>query len=219
MLLRINNFNQMKKTVILFFMIATICSLSCNTTKKSTIYSVGLKHVDSPSDIEKNREEILAEVISDDERLSYLYEDELMRILWNVNTEVFAFALENKSAHSLEILWDDMLYFDWQGYVNQVIHKGVKYVNRNSPQISTIVPQDSTIADYLLPVSNIYRTSGFFNTAYAIKELFPVYQNQHRADKSNLTGKTIKIKFPLIVDGNKKEYLFAFQIDSVVVGK
>lgn len=92
------------------------------------------------------------------------------------------------------------------GLVNRVIHKGVKYVNYNLPQSSTIFHSDSIITDYLLPVSNICSTLGVFNHSYAVKNLFPVYKNQNEADKSKLLGQIIKIKFPVIVrDIDKRE--------------
>ncbi len=208
----------MKKAIVLFFIIAAICSISCNSTQKATLYSVGLKYVDGPFNIAaRHKDIILVEGTNDKSEASYLYEDDLMSIIWNVDTEVFAFALENKSDYPIEIPWDDVVYFDWQGYAHRVIHKDVKYVNKNSPQESTIVPHESAIADYLLPVANIYSTSGLYNSSYTIKNLFPSYKNQNVANKSKLAGQTIKIKFPIVFDGKKKEYLFAFQINDIAV--
>lgn len=119
----------------------------------------------------------------------------------------------------MEIPWDDIVYFDWKGDGQRVIHQNVKYVNRNLPQTPSIVPKDSMVAEHLLPVANVYTTSGFFNSSYAVKSLFPSYKSQDAANKSNLVGQTIKIKFPVVVDGSRKEYLFAFQIEGVLVEK
>ena len=209
----------MRKIVILFFMLAPIYLISCNTAQKSISYTAVLTGVDKPSGIKSYQDVQLVENINDGSGVSYLYGDELINIIWNVDTEVFAFALENKSGYPIEIFWDDVEYYDWQGYEHRVIHKGVKYVNKNSPQLSTVVPQDSTIAEYLLPVANIYSTSGFFNSSYAAKSLFPSFKNQDAANKSHLKGQTIRIKFPVMVDGNKKDYLFAFKIDDIVMEK
>lgn len=159
----------------------------------------------------------IVEGVTDDESVSYRFEDELMDVIWNVNDEVFAFAIENKSSYPITILWDDVYYYDWQGNVHRVIHKNVMYSNSNLPQSPTVVCEDSTLAEYLLPTTNIHESTGVMNSSYQIKSLFPGYMSQNKANKSAFKGQYVRIKFPVIVSNEKQEYVFVFKIEDINV--
>lgn len=83
----------MRKLVFVLCLIAATWLLSCNSAKKATSYTVALKYADK-EDIESDHKITLVENINDVVVTSYLYEDNLLSILWNVDTDVFAFALK-----------------------------------------------------------------------------------------------------------------------------
>lgn len=201
----------------LFFLVLVVILPACTTMQKTTSYSVKLASVEDSFEKQVLQDVQIVEGITNDGSASYLFEDELMNVMWSVNDEVFAFALENKSTYPITIPWDDVYYYDWQGNIHRVIHKNVKYINATMPQSSTIIHKDSTLAEYLLPSTNIHESTGLMNSSYRIKSLFPSYISQKKADKSALKGQFVRIKFPVIVGNEKKEYIFGFKIEDITV--
>ena len=63
--------------------------------------------------------------------------------------------LTNKANEPIKIVWDDIsLIID--GQAHRVIHAGVRLVEKETPQATTIVPPGASITDVITPVDNIH---------------------------------------------------------------
>lgn len=143
------------------------------------------------------------------------FNDEFIDIVWNVSDKAFGFVLENKTKQSLKINWNDISYVDMNGYVDRVIHQGVKLINKNSEsQIPTTLPGNSKISDILVPTKNIsWWSGGSWNYECLIKCETCLKRDINYTDTSYYFGKTMKILFPIEIGGEKKDYNFEFIIN------
>jgi len=62
--------------------------------------------------------------------------------------------LKNLSGSSIKLQWDDMSYIKYDKS-NRVIHRGIRYNDMNLPQLSTVVANNASYNDILMPTCNI----------------------------------------------------------------
>ena len=90
----------------------------------------------------------------------YVFEDDLMRIVWLFTASQASFDLLNKTTHSMKVQWDEAAYMDEDGNSHRVMHAGVKYSQRDAPQPPTVVVRGGRISDIVYPTSYVSYTSG-----------------------------------------------------------
>ena len=127
----------------------------------------------------------------------------------------------NNSGRPMKINWDDISYADTRGNVGRVMHAGVKYIDRNSSQPATTIPQGKSLSDILIPTNNVHWQQG--NSLVAggwVKDyLIPcVYKNKEafRQYAHENVGKTLTIMMPLVIDGVQNDYVFTFNIEKLL---
>lgn len=157
-------------------------------------------------------------VISDSGKTKFTFDDSLVRITLAPITDGFAFRLENKTLHSIRIVWDDAAIVDPAGESGRVLHSGVKYVDRNSSQPPTVVVAKGFVTDIVVPTSNVTYSSGAYGGWHTSPFLPrpPMVSANREAILSDLreryTGKSVKLLLPLQIEGFTNDYLFTFSI-------
>lgn len=205
----------MKKTSILLMMSAVMTS--CGFGNYLT-YNVGLSNVEAPADVREQYGETKIVSLDVDGKTNYRYEDDYIDISWYVGLTQFAFDLKNKSQYSIKIPWDDVTYINVYGEVGRVMHSGVKYVDRNNSQPASVVPKGARMSDIVMPTDNVYYVSGQYG-GWREGRLFnfPIDRNNIDVSKQAYIGKTVKILFPVIIEGVKNEYVFEFRINDITL--
>lgn len=201
--------------MFIFSLVASLCAASCSMFTYPT-YSVSLYKVESPEDARKQYGDTKVVSFTDEKVTKYTYEDDYIKITWYVENSKLDFHLVNKSQYSIKIPWDDMAYVSIFGETGRVMHSGVTYIDRNNSQPASIVPRGAAMGDVLIPTDNIYYLSGEYG-GWRVRPLFPDYETQKEIDSSGIIGSTIKVIFPIIIQGVTNEYLFEFKIDNAVV--
>jgi hypothetical protein len=145
------------------------------------------------------------------------FEDENIKAKFTITSDEIGFVLQNKRTDPIRINWDDAsLVLD--GKVEKVMHKGVKYTERNNSMPATTIPGSATLDDLVLPTSNVSLNT-ISSISWSTQPLFPAmdYNNSHNKEmiKSN-AGKEFTLYLP-VKDVNGKEfgYSFVFHIDGV----
>ena len=131
----------------------------------------------------------------------YSYEDNVISISWLPSKEQIDFSLVNKSGNSIKIIWDDAAYIDIENSSSRVLHKGVKYINREKSQIATVVPDGATLNDVVCPSDNIKYIEDWIS--------YPLVWGDDGGSKEN---KIIKVLLPISIKGVKNEYTFYFRL-------
>jgi hypothetical protein len=118
----------------------------------------------------------------------------------------------NKTDRGIKINWDEVSYISPTGEAMRVIHKGIRFIDRNTPQPPTIVPPNSRISDIIVPSEHIYFVSGKYGS-WVTMDLF------YDFDKTKYEGKEFSVYMPMEIKGERKEYTFTFRINKVTKGE
>ena len=198
---------------------------SCGTSSVMAVYDVSLSSVESPENVKEQFGDTkivkLSENSEDGTINKYQYEDEYIRITWMYMTNQLDFELENLSGHTLKINWDDISYMDAGGNVSRIMHKGIKYSERENSQGSISIPKGGRLSDIIVPTSNVsFLSAGSYSKWYQ-KSLIPCYYDNKAAMQADIAkgtwmGATIKVMFPIEIEGVKNDYRFEFRVDGVL---
>ena len=90
-----------------------------------------------------------------------LYEDNDLKITFIVGTKEIDFEIYNKTDKSVKIIWDETSFIPY-GEGKKVMHKGVKYIDRNAAQVPTTIPSKTTWSDMVVPTDNVYYKQGYY---------------------------------------------------------
>lgn len=203
----------MKLRNLLF--VAALIPLFTSCMMYQGTYSVGLKEVERPQNAKERFGE--SKLVNFDENgiTKYSYEDSLIKIVWLPLSSEFSFTLENKSNHSMKIIWDEAAYVNENGSSGRVMHSGVKYTERNNPQPPTVVIKKAKIDDIILPTDNVYYVSGQYG-GWRTNPLFPnkaASAEELNSLSQKYIDKTVSVLLPLQIENTVNEYIFRFKID------
>jgi hypothetical protein len=81
------------------------------------------------------------------------YEDPRVSILFLISPAGIGIDLKNNAGSSLRIKWDEAAYVNPEGETQKVMHNGVRFLERNSAQLPTIVPPLASYSDVIVPTS------------------------------------------------------------------
>jgi hypothetical protein len=180
-------------------------------------YNLGLQEVERPANAQERYGEPKIVSFEEDGITIYSYEDDMIEIVWFPLSAQFSFILQNKTEHSLRIIWDEAVYVDENGSSGRVLHSGVRFIDRNNSQSPSIVAKNTVIDDIVVPAGNIYYESGqgewrtaplFENSASTQEELDALAQKY--------IGKTVEILLPLQIEETVNEYIFILRIESFI---
>ncbi len=205
---------------------------SCATTYLAH-YDIALTSAERPADAKERYGEYVIVASSAEDTTRYRYEDELVRISWLPTPYELAFVLENKTAHSIKIVWDEAVFTDQTGVSHRVMHLGTKIADRFSSQPPTVVPRKGMISDLIYP-AGYYDMVGY---DWRRRDLLPVRRSISKdggkvdgkirthsamvADFESLVmnaiGKTWEVLLPLQIEDVVNAYLFVFTVKDVQI--
>lgn len=136
---------------------------------------------------------------------SMVYTDNYTSLIVMPQDDNFFFSLNNKSQSNIEIDWDRIIYIDENNHSGRVIHSGIKYTERNSPQTPSLVAPTTSITDVIIPVNNIYLSTVSYE--WRISSLI-----NNANIKGSHDGKNIKIILPIKIDGASYEYSITYNL-------
>lgn len=210
-----------------FLFVGCIPSVVIDSTVYSADYNLTLSKVERP---EKAKERFGKQAIDslNTEKYQFSFEDELVKVLWVINSRNIAFSLQNKTDNSIRILWDEGAFIDEFGSSHRIIHSGVKYTDRNQTQSPSIIARQAYIEDIVLP-SNYVEWNNVINQ-WIEKPLLPdfdihsnysvgkysSFEEFERTAKSKV-DKTIQVLLPLQIENVVNDYIFTFEVSSVTV--
>lgn len=156
----------------------------------------------------------------------YKYSDEFIEIIWHIGNypRILCFTLKNKSNSNIKIEWDEISYVNFDGLSCGVIHSEVKQIDfkrflyfgegldvsrkdidKNKPQLPTIIPKEAKICEMLLPKEKIGKNVDPL--------LIPV--DMYMTGQEYYKDKNIKIYMPIVIGKESNEYIFTLGIHDV----
>lgn len=149
----------------------------------------------------------------------YIFNDDNIIIKWVLSNEIFAFDLTNKTSNTMEIVWDKSAYIDFDGKNHRVIHEGIKYIDKEQPQVNTIIVSNSSIQDQIFPSDYIRWISDKYGWDRGVMFLgTDMKWSGNTKDKvkilaDSFINKNIKVLLTLKINDQLYEYLFIFKVN------
>jgi hypothetical protein len=137
-----------------------------------------------------------------------LFEDQAIRILFSPSEKQIGMVLQNKMHSPIKVDWNNFSYVDIAGLAHGVMHTGVRYMERDRPQVPTVIPPAAMIEDVIVPSDHISYTPGSAG-GWSARSLFPGIITE----PDRYIGKSFSVFMPLEVEGTVKNYLFSFRIE------
>ena len=182
-------------------------------------YDIGLIEVERPANALERYGE--AEIVRSDSAgvVNYMFSDSLISVLWIPGGEQLNFVLQNKSSHSIKIVWDEAAFVHPSGLSSRVMHSGVRYIERNAPQPPSVVARGGSIVDLVVPTDNVYYVEGRYG-GWRTHGLFQPHRASSSAKlataKENI-GKKAQVLLPIEIEGIVNEYTFSFEVQDVEI--
>lgn len=167
------------------------------------VYTISLQDVET-SPLAPTRDMMFSTAGQPDGTTQYIYEDPSVRITWKMTNTRFGFLLENLTADTLTVDWEQASYINQDRDTLRVIHDGIDFSVKDSVQQITVVPPLGSLEDFLLPSSNIYYDPDNF-TLWRINYLF--------FNRKGNVGQNVAVELPMTIGGISYRYRFRFMIE------
>lgn len=142
------------------------------------------------------------------------YSDDILSIVWMIDRNRADFNLKNKASGSIKILWDEMAFVGFNKESQRVIHKGIKYSEKEKEQTPSIVARNAEINDLIIPANKIYYKKSWMKwCAYPFVDDFMFSPNDKNIQSHS--GKIIQFLLPIVINEKRYEYLFSFEISNI----
>lgn len=120
-----------------------------------------------------------------------------------------SFTLLNMTAGPAMVDWNSAAYVDVLGQSHKVMHSGVKFIDKEKPQVPSVIPPGASISDMVFPADYASYTSGKYG-GWMEEPLFPDGPNA-----KDYKGQSFGVFMPIEVNGRVKNYHFVFKVEDV----
>lgn len=180
---------------------------------RSYNYDSALVEVERPSDPSNRYSEQITTDQTEDGSSRYLYADSLMSIAWVPGNTQIAFVLENKTDHSLKVLWDEAAFLSPSGSSSRLMHEGIRYMEREASMPASIVPRRGRLVDFVVPTDNVYYVSGRYGGWRTSPLMSPGSPSRGTIEEAQTNvGQRFSVLLPIEVQGETNEYMFTFEV-------
>jgi len=150
---------------------------------------------------------------------SLFYENDSMKVVFNLKPDRIAFRLDNKLNDAMQIRWDEAS-ISVRGKSYRVAHKETGTFKINDLQPLTTIPPKSYTRDGLIPTDNInYLNLRNTGPLLYTSTMFPYCdygKNSVKKQAELLKGATVMIYLPIYVAGKYAAKSFQVNIDDVI---
>ena len=210
----------MRRLLLIVTIVLTIVLFSgCSQFKAQ--YDISLTRVERPAEAKERYGEQKISTTQEDGVNKFVFEDEMVKIIWFPKRADFVFNLKNKTNNSIKIIWDEAVYVDASGSSGRVMHTGVKYTDRNASQPPSVIVRNGSMDDLVSPTENVYYVSGQYG-GWRTASLFPQTGNSQSELKQKTDiykGKNVQILLPLEIENVINEYIFVFSINDILISE
>lgn len=214
------------RTKVLSLCLLLTLFFGCSASVKHYLqYDIVLEGVERPSEEnEQLREQTIC--TTEEYGYTYMFEDEMIKILWLPFPTELRFLLENKTNDSIKIIWNEASYVCEKGESHRVLHTDVKVIDRFDLQVASVVEQKGVIEDFVYPADYVsysrddWAERPFMGAGWTERSLLPHTQKdgdpQEFLNKAkSYIGKEVHVSLPIKLDDVVNKYLFIFKVKGV----
>ena len=167
-----------------------------------------LAEVEKPSNSEIRYGETMT-IPSENGISKFTYKDNVIDIMIFADRSNFNFVLQNISESSIKIVWDEAVFVNFDGSTEKVMHKGIKFSEKNGAQPATTIIKNAKWEDTVTPTHLVYYREA---TKY-IEGGWDTYSMYPR--EKGLKPGQIKLMLPIQIKDVINEYVFIFDVQYV----
>lgn len=148
-------------------------------------------------------------VMSDNEISKFSYKDNVIDIIIFADGSHFNFVLQNISESTIKIIWDEAVFVDFDGNTEKVMHKGIKYSEKNSSQPATTIIKNAKWEDTVTPTHLVYyrEATKYVEGGWDTDSMYP--------NEPGLQPGRIKLMLPIQIKDVINEYVFVFDVQFI----
>lgn len=183
---------------------------------RSYQYESALVEVERPSDPGNRYSQQIATEQGDDGEAQYVFADSLMSIAWIPGNTRIGFILENKTDHSLKVVWDEAAFLSPSGSSSRMMHEGVRYIERDASMPASVVPRRGRLIDFVVPTDRVRYESGRYGGWRVDPLLSPGSPSRGSIEEAQANiGQRFSVLLPIEIQGETNEYMFTFEVKAV----
>ena len=188
----------MERIAIPSLIVLLSASACASGTDMSVEAALGLESVQRPADV---AERWGAYEIRPADEDGYVYEDEMLSVVVVPVGGIFVMEVENRTDHSIRLIWDDASYVGPDGYASGVVSSETTWMDIGGSQPSQVVPARARVSIEAMPIRNLDRSErqviGFFPGATSC---------------ADVEGVEARLVMPFEIEGAVNEYTFQFSL-------
>jgi hypothetical protein len=185
--------------------IATALLAGCLPVRPGVTYSMPLVEVRRPAHAAQRWGEYRIEPT---DSTGYTYDDELLTVLVVPLRGTFAATIENKSDHSMQLLWSEAAYVGPDGSASAVTNGETRRIDVGREQPASMIPAHSTLAVVAIPNTHIQGTAPYTSIA----DFIPLDESATEMDQ-----KEARLVLPIRVQDVTNEYTLVFRLEDVLL--
>lgn len=153
------------------------------------------------------------------------FRDSILTARFATTSDALLVTISNHSTSLLRVRWDDAAITTTSGRASRVVRIGESASSCQQPSASVTIPPDASAAASLTACEEAYSygpagvvTGSFF---LGLLEHYDAYVRDSTLQRirREVTGRRFSLLLPTDVDGNRRDYLFRFVVDSVRIGR
>lgn len=133
----------------------------------------------------------------------FSYSDNVIDLFIFNDSKQFNFELKNVSEYTIKVVWNEAAFVATDGSMSKVMHKGIKFSQREGDQPSSIIIRGAVLDDCATPTENVYYKEGYRTGRWETKSMYPLI----RGPKKN-----VSLLLPIQIKDTINEYLFIFDV-------
>ena len=79
--------------------------------------------------------------------------------------------MKNISNSTIKVVWDEAAYIDYNGETSKIMHKGIKYSEREASQPASVIIKGAKLEDVAIPTKNVSYSSSLNDWVYLYSKL------------------------------------------------
>ena len=139
----------------------------------------------------------------------FSYKDNVIDVLIFADRSNFNLVLKNVSDTSIKIVWDEAVFVNFDGSTEKVMHKGIKYSEKNGNQPPTTIIKNAKWEDTVTPTHLVYyrEATKYIEGGWDTDSMYP--------NESGLQPGRVKLMLPIQIKDVINEYVFVFDVQYI----
>jgi len=203
------------RNIVLFAVITLI--FGCAGDAQRVGFDMSLERVERPENIEKRFGKIKEPVINNE---CLLFEDNFIEATFTFNYNHISILLVNVSRkHTIKVNWDNAIWTDIMGSPYRVLHSGTSSVDKNIPQVPSVITTNKALMSTIVPSNHARRagTGWYCEPLFHNTSIWTINMRSELQKAQKYVGKTCSILLPLTIEGIQNDYTFIFRINDAMV--